>query len=65
MIIIKVCAWCGSNMETTRASKKLCSSKCHVQFHRWHQRVAPGAGPSKGFELLKQQKEVKENESIS
>lgn len=62
MIIIRQCCWCGSDMETTRASKKLCSSRCHVQFHRWHQKVAPGAGPAKGFELLKQLKEEKQND---
>lgn len=57
MIVIRECAWCGSDMETTRASKRLCSSKCHVAFHRWRQKALPGAGPAQGFELLKKQRE--------
>ncbi|WP_132832923.1 hypothetical protein [Pseudomonas sp. JUb52] len=61
MKIIKQCCWCQADMETTRASKKLCSSRCHVQFHRWRQKVAPGAGPSEGFELLKLKQEEKQN----
>lgn len=63
MVVIKECAWCKAEMQTTRSSKKLCSSKCHVAFHRWRQKALPGAGPAQGFELLKQQ-QVKENESI-
>lgn len=54
MVIYRPCKWCGCDMHTERTNKKLCSSKCHVAFHRWRQKVLPGEGPQAGFALIEQ-----------
>lgn len=54
MVIYRPCKWCGVSMPTERNSKKLCSSKCHVAFHRWRNNVLPGEGPQAGFNLIDQ-----------
>jgi len=59
----KCCAWCEAEMSTLRSSKKLCSQKCHNQFHYWRQKNYPGMGVVYGFEMLDQLKRSKESET--
>ena len=52
--ITKICHWCGTEMQTSKCSKRLCSQRCHQAFHRWRNKHYPGEGPAFGFSLIKE-----------